>query len=208
MQQVWVGAALLAVGLVFCFFGHRIARVALALGGAALGYVCGLVMYAGLGNLVGTGPVKAIPSWVFGLVIALLFAGAAYAFYVGGVLLLLGSIGFGLGQAVAGWLNIPSGWQIGVSVILALVLAGIGIAADIPRTLMVVGTALLGAILSVSAVQQLTGQRISWLNSLSWGADLQPHLVWLGILVVLAVAGTAVQWRQHGAASLRASYPN
>jgi len=208
MQQVWVGAALLAVGLVFCFFGHRIARVALALGGAALGYVCGLIMYAGFVNLTGTATAKAIPSWVVGLVVAVLFAGAAYAFYVGGVLLLLGSIGFGLGQAVVGWLNIPSGWQIGVSIILALVLAGIGIAADVPRTLMIVGTALLGAVLAVSAVQQLTDQRISWLNSPSWGPDLQPHLVWLGIFVVLAIAGSAVQWRQHGAASLRASYPN
>jgi hypothetical protein len=208
MQQVWVGAALLAVGLVFCFFGHRIARVALALGGAALGYVCGLVIYVGLENLVGTPTAKAIPSWAVGVVMAVLFAGAAYAFYVGGVLLLLGSIGFGLGEVVVGWLNIPAGWQIGVSVILALVLAGLGIAADIPRNLMIIGTALLGGVLAVTAVQQLTGQRISWLNTVSWGADLQPHLIWLGILVVLAVAGSAVQWRQHGAASLRASYPN
>ena len=208
MQEVWVGAAVLGVGLVFCFFGHRIARVALALGGAGLGYVCGLIMYMGLVNLLPPATAKSIPSWAVGAFVALLFAWAAYAFYVGGVLLLLGAIGWGLGQVLVGLLNIPAGWETGASIIVALVLAGIGIAADIPRKLMIVGTAVLGSILAVSAVQSLTGQRISWLNSLSWGYDLQPHLVWLGVFTVLAIAGAAVQWRQHGSASLRAAYPD
>ena len=207
MQQVWVGAALLAVGLLFCFFGHRIARIVLALGGAALGYVCGLVIYEGLTALLSAATMRAVPYWLVGIVVAALFAWAAYAFYVAGVLVLLGSVGWGLGQLVVGWLAIPDAWHVGVSIIAGLVLAGIGIAADIPRKLMIVGTAVVGAVISVSAIQQLTGQLVNWLNSTSWGSSLQPHLVWLGIFVVLAVAGSAVQWRQHGAASLRASYP-
>lgn len=208
MQQVWVGAALLAVGLLFCFFGHRIARIALALGGAALGYVCGLVIHVGLSGLLSPATVRVVPAWVVGIVVAALFAWAAYAFYVAGVLVLLGSIGWGIGQLLVGWVSIPDEWHVGVSVIIALVLAGIGIAANIPRKLLIVGTAVVGAVLAVSAGQQLTGQRISWLSSVTWGSDVQPHLVWLGVFVVLLVAGLAVQWRQHGAASLRAAYPD
>ncbi len=208
MQQVWVGAALLAVGLLFSFFGHRIARIVLALGGAALGYVCGLVMYVGLSGLLSAATVRVVPPWVAGIVVAALFAWAAYAFYVAGVLVLLGSIGWGIGQLVINWASIPDTWHMGVSIIIALVLAGIGVAADIPRKLLIVGTAVVGAVLAVSAVQQLTGQRLSWLSSVTWGTDLQPHLVWLGVFVVVLVAGLAVQWRQHGAASLRAAYPD
>ena len=208
MQQVWVGAALLAVGLLFCFFGHRVARILLALGGAALGYVCGLVIHVGLSGLLPPATMSAVPPWVVGVVVAAVFAWAAYVFYVAGVLVLLGSIGWGIGQLVVGWVPSLAGWQLGVSLIIALVLAGIGIAADIPRRLLIVVTAAAGAVLAVGAVQQLTGQRISWLSSLTWGTDLQPHLVWLGIFAVLFVAGLIVQWRQHGAASLRAAYPN
>lgn len=198
----------MAVGLLFCFFGHRIARIVLALGGAVLGYVCGLVIHVGLSALLSSATMRVVPPWAVGVVVAALFAWAAYAFYVGGVLLLLGSIGWSLGQLIVNWASIPSGWEIGVSAVLGLLLAGIGIAADIPRKLMIVGTAVVGGVIAVSGIQQLTGQRIEWLNSGSWGLDLQPHLVWLGILVVLVVAGSAVQWRQHGAASLRAAYPS
>jgi hypothetical protein len=135
-----------------------------------------------------------------------LFALAAYALYAAGVLVMLGSIGWSLGLLVVTFASIPEAWQLPVCVVLALLLAGIGVAADVPRKLMIVGTAVIGAVICVNAIQQLTDQRIFWLNSLSWGPDLGPHLIWLGIFVVLAVAGTVVQWRQHGAASLRAAY--
>jgi hypothetical protein len=205
MQQLWVGAALLVVGLLFCFLGHRVARIVLALGGAAVGYGCGLVIYAWLAGL-SQATMRPVPYWAIGLVGAVLFALAAYALYAAGVLVLLGSIGWGLGLLVVSMASLPEGWQLPVCVILALVLAGIGVAADIPRKLMIVGTAVIGAAICVDAVQQLTAQRISWLDLATWGSDLQPHLVWLGIFVVLAAAGIAVQWRQHGAASLRAAY--
>ena len=202
-----MGAALLVVGLLFCFVGHQVARLVLAIGGAGVGYFSGLTIHAWLAGL-SPALMRPVPSWVVGLVLAALFSLAAYALYAAGVLVLLGSIGWVLGMLIFSLASLPPSWQLPVYVISALVLASVGIAVDIPRKLMIVGTASIGAIICVDAIQQLTSQRITWMDTETWGYDLQPHLLWLGVFLAFTVAGTMTQWHQHSAASLRAAYPS
>lgn len=203
MEQLWGGLVAVGLGLLLCFVGHRLARVALALWGGAVGFIFGLAAYTfGLALLPTL--LQPVPQWVSGVVFAVLFAWLAYAFYAAGLILLLGSLGWGLGIALVtalGWAEL----QVVFGVIGALVLAGMGLVFDLPRVLMVLVTAIIGASLAVDGLRSLiSGQAL--LDPVVWAGTLNNGWVWLVAQLALIVIGVVAQSRQRGAKTLKASY--
>lgn len=205
MNEVWGATAELAVGLLLCFFGHRLARLALALLGAVVGYLLGGAAYTAL---LATNPalLKFVSAWAFAVAGAVLFGWLAYSFYVAGVLVLLGSLGWGIGVAVAaafGWgeVLVVIGGLVG-----AAVLAGAGSVLNLPRVLIIVTTALVGASAVVSGLQVFASGLPGGLASVPWIGTGDHQLLWWAVQAGLVVIGALVQLRQGGQSSLRAAY--
>jgi hypothetical protein len=198
-------AAIIAVcfGLLLCFLGHRLARAVLALWAALVGYLLGLLAYA---SLIQSGAqIGSTPGWVIGAIMAALFAGLAYLFYAAAVLLVLGSFGWTLGAVIAANLGLAAGVQVAVAAVVAILLAAGGVVFDLPRKLMIFGTALLGASVITAGVRTIV-ESFDWLNLGSWSVSGALAGPWLALAAVLAVAGVVVQLRQQGEKSLRAAY--
>lgn len=189
MSYVVVGIVAVAVGLLLCLRGAVALRVVIAVWGALVGFNIGAALGAG-GD---ADALLATPaSWIVGLLLAVVFALLAYAFYAVGVILALGSLGFVLGAAVAEAFGVTDGAGLLLASIAgAIVLAVVGIALNVPRLLLAVASALMGAALVVRGVMVLTGdvRQADVLEVVEIGGW------WAVAFVVLAVVGLVVQVR-------------
>lgn len=206
MDQVWVGVAEIGLGLVFCFLGYSAARVVLGVWGAALGFALGSFVHLALLQWTGSPILAAIPIQVFAIVMALVVAWLSFAFYTIGVLVSMGSVGWGLGILLAEVFHFPGWLSFALAMITAAGLVMVGWTLNLPRLLLVVLTALVGAAAIVDGVQFLLGQRIAWLDDAGWRLDFATNLAWTAGFVVLAVAGITLQLRQSPDRTLREAY--
>lgn len=195
-----------ALGLFLCLWGYRLARVALALWGAAVGLLVGDGVLAML-RAAFPDQGQYLSGWFLGLIIAVVFGWLAYRFYAAAVVLLLGSVGWALGDALA--LALALGWA-GLSVVFAVVgaiaLGLLGIVLDLPRLVIVIGTSLLGATTAVGGLHTLLDGHVDWLNPASWVGMWNPGWGWFGLQIGLVTLGLVVQLRQGGRSGLRAAY--
>ncbi len=194
----------IALGLFLCLWGYRLARLALALWGAAVGL---LLADGVLAMLRAAFPDQAryLSGWFLGLIIAVVFGWLAYRFYAAAVVLLLGSVGWGLGEAVAlalGW----AGFAVICAAVGAIALALLGIVLDLPRLVIVIGTSLLGATTAVGGLHTLLDGHVDWLNPASWIGVWNPEWGWFALQIGLVALGLVVQLRQAGRSGLRAAY--
>ena len=206
MNQLWVGVTEIGLGLIFCFLGHSAARVVLGLWGAVVGFVAGSVLYVAVYQYIGGGPLGWVPSWVFAIALALLLAWLSFAFYVVGVLLSMGSVGFGLGQLLSSALHFPPWLSFAMALVTAAGLVMIGWTLNLPKLLLVVLTAVVGAGAVVDGAQLLTGSRLDWFDQSLWQVNTVPHVAWTGAFVALALTGILVQLRQNSEDTLRDAY--
>jgi hypothetical protein len=206
LDQVWVGLAEIGLGLVFCFIGHSAARVVLAVWGAFVGFAAGSILYVFLAQKYPNTVVVAIPWWVFSIGLALLIAWLAFAFYTIGVLISMGAVGWGLGQFLSGTLNMPGWLSFAMGLVVAAGLVMVGWTLNLPKVLLIVLTALVGAGGVLDGVQLMLGRRLDWLDQMGWKTDLPTHAAWSAAYVVLAGAGMFFQFRQSSEDNLRDAY--
>lgn len=199
MDLVWLGVAEIGLGLVFCFLGHSAARVVLALWGAVLGWALGQAATVAL--------VTSLPGWLLPFIGAVLLAWLSYAFYAVGVLALMGSIGWGLGVTFARAFAWPSWVGTVLAIVIGLGLVILALRLNLPRMLLVVLTALIGAGAIIDGLQLLVGQPLDWLSSSAWQLQLVTYLAWTATFFALAVGGVIVQLRQGSTRTLREAYP-
>ena len=205
MGQVWVGVIEIGLGLVFCFLGQSAARVVLGLWGAVFGYLAGAVLYVALYNWLGA-CVAVVPDWVFAVALALLLAWLAFAFYAIGVLLSMGAVGWGLGQALSQSMHLPAWLTLSLSLLLAAGLVMAGWTMNLPRLLLIVITAAVGAGAIIDGIQVLIGGRLPWTEVSFWRLDTNTAALWAGGFLVLVFAGIFVQSRQVSDGTLRDAY--
>lgn len=206
MGQVWLGVIEIGLGLVFCFLGQSAARVVLGLWGAVIGYFAGAVLYIALYNWLGGGWFAAIPDWVFPVAMALLLAWLSFAFYAMGVLLSMGALGWALGQGIAQAMHLP-GWLVfSLSLVIAAGLVMAGWTMNIPRLLLILLTAAVGAGAIIDGVQVLMGARQPWTDDSYWRLQSSTAFLWASGYLVLLVAGIIVQSRQKTEGNLRSAY--
>lgn len=95
IQVICIGVIGILFGLTALFAGYRLFLVLLPIWGFFAGFAIGA---QALQALFGTGFLSELTSWIVGLVVGILFAVLSYLFYLVGVAILAGSIGYALGQ--------------------------------------------------------------------------------------------------------------
>jgi len=206
MGYVWVGVIEIGLGLVFCFFGYSAARVVLGLWGALIGYVAGSMVYVALSQWLGGGWITAVPEWVFSVVLALVMAWLSFAFYAVGVLLSMGAAGWALGQLAAQSLHLPAWSAFALALVLAAGLVVVGWTMDLPRVLLILVTAAVGAGGVVDGVQLIIGNRMPWMDQGFWRLQTNTAVIWAVGYLVLMLTGIFFQARQASGPTLRAAY--
>ena len=153
MNDIVVGTIALLTGAVFCFRGYLAMRVVIPLWGAFAGFMLGAGLVSGdagfLGNALG---------WLVGFGLAIVFGVIAYLYYVVSVVIGMMGIGFVLGTSLMVALGVSWSWLIVLSgVVLAVALAFVAIAGDLPMVLLTVLTALAGASAIVAGLMLFVG---------------------------------------------------
>lgn len=153
MNDVVVGVIALLTGAVFCFRGYLAMRLVIPLWGAFAGFMVGAGLVSGdagfLGNALG---------WFVGFGLAIVFGLIAYLYYEVSVVIGMMGIGFVLGTSLMVAFGVSWSWLIVLSgVVMAVALAFVAIAGDLPMVLLTVLTALAGSSVIVAGLMLLFG---------------------------------------------------
>jgi hypothetical protein len=197
-QDFLIGALILLVGAAFCFAGYRFFRILITIWGFFAGFNLGA---SGMTALFGQNFLGTTTGWVLGLVVGLVIAVLAYFFYYVAVVLLGASVGYSLGSGLiaAFGLNNPGFLSVTVGIVLAVVFAFLILALNLPKLLIMVMTALGGAVAILGGLLILTGQIPSTgSTALQYGvavAVVRASWFWSIVAIALAVVGFLAQWR-------------
>ncbi len=206
MSYVLVGLIAVVSGLILCFGGRTIFRIILSVWGAFVGFTLGGSLVS---SFTGEPPFTTVLGWVVSVLVALLFAGLAYGFYVLAVVIAIGSIGYSLGAGLGIALGATGTVVLVIGILAALLLAGAALATNLPDILLTILTALTGAAAIVAGLMLVVGvAEPSDLTetSLREFVVAQP-LWWTALYVVIAVAGMVVQHRAGRGDSMRNFWP-
>lgn len=191
MDDIVVGLIALLTGAVFCFRGYLAMRVVIPLWGAFAGFLLGAGVVAGDDGFLTTAL-----GWIVGIAVAILFGLIAYLYYEVSVMIGMMAIGFVLGTGLMAALGVTWSWVIVLSgVVLAVVLAFVAIAGDLPMVLLTVLTALAGASTIVSGAMLVFGVvDLDDFDSAVTTEVAADDWWWYVIFVALAAAGMIVQF--------------
>ena len=194
-QDFLIGALVLLIGALFCFVGYRFFRILITIWGFFAGFNLGT---AALTALFNNAFLQTTTGIILGLVIGLVFAVLAYFFYYFAVVLLGATAGYDLGSGFIGaiGLNNPGFIAVIVGVVLAVLFAFIILILNLPKLLIMVFTALGGAVAMLAGLLILLGQ--IKVTSLQFGvavALVRASWFWSIVAIALAVVGFVVQWR-------------
>jgi Domain of unknown function (DUF4203) len=194
-QDFLIGALVLLAGAAFCFVGYRFFRILIAIWGFFAGFNLGTAAMTALFHNAFLGTTTGI---VLGLVIGVVFAVLAYFFYYFAVVLLGASAGYDLGSGIIGaiGLNNPGFVSVIVGVALAVVFALVILLFNLPKLLIMVFTALGGAVAMLAGLLILVGQvKVDFLQYGDAVALVRASWFWSIVAIALAVVGFLVQWR-------------
>ena len=197
-QDFLIGALVLLAGAAFCFVGYRFFRILIVIWGFFAGFNLGAgAMTALFSNNPFLGTTTGI---VLGLVVGVVFAALAYFFYYIAVVLLGASVGYSLGSgfiALFG-LNNPGFISVIVGVALAVVFALVILLFNLPKLLIMVFTALGGAVAMLAGLLILLGQvKTAYLQYGDAVALVRASWFWTIVAIVIAVVGFLAQWRTN-----------
>ena len=194
-QDFLIGLLLLIVGAAFCFAGYRFFRILIAIWGFFAGFNLGASMMVALfgQNFLGT-----VTGWILGFVVAVVIALLAYFLYYVAIVVLGASVGYAIGSGLIGaiGLNNPGFLSVLVGVVLAVLLAILVLALNLPKLLIMLFTAIGGAATIVSGFLLLFGQIHT--AALQYGfaaAAIRASWIWSLVVIVLAIVGFITQWR-------------
>jgi hypothetical protein len=194
IQTICIGAIGILFGLVAAFAGYRLFLLLLPIWGFIAGFVLGA---QALQAIFGTGFLTNVTSWIVGLIVGIIFGALAYLFYILGVAILAGSIGYALGAGIVFAIN-PS-WNLLaflVGVVVAVVVAGLVIMLNIQKWIVILLTAIGGAGAVLVAVLVLLGQvSLSEIGQNGVLGRWEDNWMWFLAGLALAVAGFIVQAR-------------
>ncbi|MFC1961197.1 DUF4203 domain-containing protein [Chloroflexota bacterium] len=187
-QVLCVGLVALIIGLIVCFSGYRFFLVLLPFWGFFAGFGIGASAVTWLfGDLF----LATITGWIVGFVVGLVFAVLSYLFYIVGVALLAGSLGYALGSGLMLAILPNASFVVAlVGLVGAVIVAVIVLALNIQKLVIVFLTAFGGAGATIAGVMlmfnkmtldHISGQNVANLISDSW--------FWLLVFIGLGVLG-------------------
>jgi hypothetical protein len=191
VNDIVVGLIAILTGAVFCFRGYLAMRIIIPLWGAFAGFMLGAGIMSGSDGFLGS----AI-GWIVGIAVAVVFGLIAYLYYEVAVMIGMMAIGFALGSSLMVLLGVTWSWLIVLSgVVLAVVLAFVAIAGDLPMVLLTVLTGLAGSSTIVFGLMLVVGVTdVAELDSAQTTEALADDWWWYAIYIVLAIAGMLAQF--------------
>jgi hypothetical protein len=189
-------AALL--GLAFCFVGYRFFLVMLPIFSFFAGFWFGAMA---VNLLLGGGFLATVTGLVIGFIVGIIAAIFSYLFYIVGVTIVGGAIGGALASALMGAIGFDSGLILAIVVIVAaLIAAGLTLLLNLQKYVIIILTAMGGAVLIVTGALLLFGQVT--VQQLQAGenaiqAVFQGSWFWGIVWLVVTLAGAAVQIRTN-----------
>ena len=182
----------LLLGLVICFGGYRLFLVLLPIWGFFFGFALGAQT---IQALFGIQFLATVTSWVVGFVVGALFALASYLFYVVGVAVLAGSLGYALGAGFMHLIGLDFSllvWLVGIA--LGVVVVGVTIYFNIQKYVVIAATAIGGAGVIVGTLMfGMIGMTLAKFFENPIRLALQDSPLWTIFFLILAVAGIVVQ---------------
>ncbi len=198
MQDIVVGILALVVGAALALRGYVALRILIALWGSLFGFFLGAGLVAGL---TGDGFLAATLGWLVGIVLAIVFGAIAYLYYAVSIVLGMAGIGFALGTGLMAALHVRWSWLVVlVGIVVGVLLAVVTIAASLPAVLLMVLSALAGAVVAVFGLMALFG--IVDTTDLTQGevtARLSTSWWWYAVYLVIAITGIVAQSRHLAA---------
>lgn len=179
--------------ILFCRLS--IFRILIAIWGFFAGFNLGAGAMTALFNNAFLGTTTGI---VLGLVIGVVFAALAYFFYYFAVVLLGASVGYSIGTGLMAAIGLnPSGFvSVIVGIAVAVVLALIILLFNLPKILIMVFTALGGAVAMLAGLLILLGQvKVAYLQYGDAVALVKASWFWSIVAIALAAVGFLAQWR-------------
>jgi hypothetical protein len=191
-QQLCVGLFAFFFGLILMLAGYRLFLLLIPFWGFFAGFALGAATVTALfsDQFLGT-----VTGWVVGFVVGLVFAVLSYFFYILGVAVLSGSIGFALGAGLA-LLVFPNATILAfiVGLISAIIVAGITLGFNLQKWAIIALTAIGGASTIVGGLLILLGQlEVGELTLDAVSPAISSSFLWIAIWVTLAVTGTLIQ---------------
>jgi hypothetical protein len=190
-------ATLIAIifGLVVCFGGYRLFLALLPLWGFFFGFFLG----AGVLQALGSGFLVTVTGWVVGFVVGVIFAVLSYLFYIVGVAVMAGSLGYAVGAGLMHLIGLDAGLiTFLVGIVVAIVVAGATLYFNIQKWVIVIATAVLGAAVAIGTLMfGAAGMAFARLVDNPIRSVLSGNPIWTILFILLAVAGVVVQLRAN-----------
>jgi hypothetical protein len=203
LEGILVGIVAIVIGLAWAFYGFKAFIILLPIWAFLVGFAAGA---SWLQELFGEGFFATVTSWVGGLVVGVVLAVLSYFWYYAAVVIVGGALGYTLGAGFMGALGFDGILAIGVGLVVGAILAIITIVLAVPAWLIVVLSAVGGAVAAVNGVLILFGRiQLEDISSgLGEGLLKDPIIATIGVILI-AVAGIVYQMRDLAstAASIR-----
>lgn len=203
LEQIIVGIVAIVIGLAWAFYGFKAFMILLPIWAFLVGFAAGASWIA---TLFGGGFVATVTSWVGGLVIGIILALLSYFWYYAAVVIVGGALGYTLGAGILASIGFGDLIAFAGGLVLGAIVAILTIVLAVPAWLIIVLSAIGGAVAAVNGVLILLG-RIQ-LEDISAGLGeglLKDPLIAVVGVIVLAAAGIWYQMRDLAdtAASIR-----
>jgi hypothetical protein len=194
MKEILIALLTAGAGLFLLFFGYRLARLLIPLWGFITGVSLGGALIANMQSTPFLGTVLGV---TIGLLLGVIFAAFAYMYYAIAVIIL----GVGLGYWAGSELMLFVGFNPGLisvvtGILIGTVFGAAAVAFNAPRVILIVGTAIAGAVSTIGAALLLFNQ-IS-LDQFSYStahATIASSGWWTFAMVLLALIGFGAQSR-------------
>jgi hypothetical protein len=203
LEQIIVGIVAIGIGLVWAFYGFKAFVILLPIWAFLVGFAAGA---SWIQELFGEGFMATVTSWVGCLVIGIVLALLSYFWYYAAVVIVGGALGYTLVAGFLGSLGFDGILAFALGLVAAAVVALITIVLAVPAWLVVVLSAIGGAVAAVNGVLILLGRiQLEDISSgLGEGLLKDPLIAVIGVIVI-AAAGIWYQMRDlvDTAASVR-----
>ena len=156
MDEVVLGMVGIVVGTLVAAFGARGFFILLPLWGAVAGFLLGAEIAS---ELLGEGLLATVAGWALAIGMGAVFAVLAGVFWYMAVVILAGSVGFGIGTGLLVAIGVEPGLLTGlVGAVVAVVLIVLAILIDAPTLYIAVLSAFGGAAVAVAGAWLLLGE--------------------------------------------------
>jgi len=203
IEGIIVGIVAIVIGLAWAFYGFKAFVILLPIWAFLVGFAAGA---SWIQELFGDGFLATTTSWVGGLVIGIVLALLSYFWYYAAVVIVGGVLGYTLVAGFLGSLGFDGILAFALGLVAAAVVALITIVLAVPAWLVVVLSAIGGAVAAVNGALILLGRiQLEDIDSgLGEGLLKDPLIAVVGVIVV-AAAGIWYQMRDltDTAASIR-----